>query len=103
MTPRLDRRIVLQTRTTTRDEIGGLKETWADTITLWAGLSENKSKEAQSAESIREISDKVFTIRHRAIDTTNNRITYKGKTYNITGTGEANGRKSYLKVFCYSA
>lgn len=100
---KLDRRIVLQVRTLSRDGTGSRVETWSDSATLWAEVVTQKGSEKSAADAERPVDSRQFRIRHRAIDPTNHRILYQSKFYNITGTTEEPGRRSTLLLDTYAA
>lgn len=93
---KLDRRIVLQVRTLSKDGAGGRVETWADSATLWAEIVTQKGSEKNAADSERPLDTRVFRIRYRSINPQSHRILYQSKFYNILGTTEEGGRRNTL-------
>lgn len=99
---KLDRRITIQSRTVSRDGMGSRVETWADEATVWAKLETTKGSEGETAEAERGKQTTRWLIRHRVIDSIENRISYKGKICQITGIDETMGRENYLYVDTYA-
>jgi SPP1 family predicted phage head-tail adaptor len=94
---RLDRQIVIQRKTTTKDSEGGPVETWADLRTIWAGKEDRGGSKAFLAGAYRPETDSVFTIRYTENLTEADRIVYRGKNYSIISIGEID-RKGGLIV-----
>ena len=97
---RLDRRLIVQTRTLTKGTRGGRTETWADTGKAWASLMSPGAAEAVAADAERVTNTGRFRIRFAAIDATENRIKHAGMIYQITGITEDGPRRSYLILDC---
>ena len=85
---KLNRRIVIQVRTLTKDAAGGRVMTWADSATTWAELVTHRGAESVVADSDRAIESRQFRIRYRAIATDTHRILYQSKFYDIRSITE---------------
>ena len=85
---KLNRRIVLQVRTVSKDATGSRVETWADSATVWAELVKQTGNESTPADSERFTDSRQFRIRHRSLDPANYRILYQSKFFDITGITE---------------
>ena len=85
---KLNRRIVIQVRTLTKDAAGGRIMTWADSATTWAELVMQRGAEATVADGDRTIETRQFRIRYRAIETDTHRILYQSKFYDIRSITE---------------
>ncbi len=92
---KLDRRIVLQVRTVSKDAAGGRVETWADSATICAELVRASGNEATKADSDRYQTAQQFRIRYRAINPADHRILYKSRFYDIQSVTEE-GRQTTL-------
>lgn len=95
----MDRRIVIQRRTVTRDALGGVTETWANEARVWAEIPRQTGNEATIADADRGQETRQFRIRHRAViaaDT--HRISYQSKIYDIRHIAEENGRQNRLLI-----
>ena len=62
----LDQRVTLQTATVTRDAVGGPVESWADTVTVWAGVRPLTAKQVAQAQQVSADVRKAVTIRWRS-------------------------------------
>lgn len=85
---KLDRRIVLQIRVVSKDTTGSRVETWADSATVWAEFVRQSGKESTLADADRSQDMQQFRIRFRNINSTDYRIIYRSKFYDITGITE---------------
>lgn len=94
----LDRRIVLQSLTTTRDDVGGKVETWADVATVWASRKVDNGRRLFAAEqkSLEEIV--TFRIRWRAGVTAFMRVVYGDDFFEIIAKPVELGRRAYLEL-----
>lgn len=94
----LDRRIVLQSLTVTRDEVGGKVETWTDVATVWASKRVDNGRRMFAAEqkSVEEIC--TFRIRWRAGVTAFMRIAHRDDFFEIIGKPVELGRRAYLDL-----
>lgn len=82
---RLDRRVVIQARTETRDDEGSAVVTFADEATIWAQKVELNSREARSAGSLRAETTLLLRIRYRSSLTAKHRLYFEGKYYDVNG------------------
>ncbi len=94
---KMDRRIVLQERTLTQDATGSRVETWADVANRSAEKVTTRGREAVLADGEKSQTTQQWRIRYMpalagADATTNYRLTYQGKIYDITAITEE-GRK----------
>jgi SPP1 family predicted phage head-tail adaptor len=82
---RLDRRITIQRKTTTRDANGGEVVTWSDWKTVWASKADQGSREFRSAGALYAETTTIFGIRYLAGVTGQDRIVYRETVYDIVG------------------
>ena len=85
---KLNRSVVIQARTISKDGTGSRVETWADSATVWAEAVKQSGKEATLADSDRSQDTRQFRIRHRALTTTGHRLLYQSRFYDIAGITE---------------
>ena len=97
---RLDRRLTIQARTLTKDAQGGRVETWDESRRVWGALIPGGAGEPVMADAERAVVSTRFKIRHIAIDPAENRISYGGQIYEITGITEDGPRRTYLLLNC---
>ena len=80
---RLDRRIVIQESTLTKDEYGQETTTWATFFTVWAKVEDRSGSEGYQADQLTATRNTVFTIRWIAGLTEKMRILYNYDYYDI--------------------
>lgn len=86
----LDKRVTIQTKTITYDSYHAPIETWADTVTVWAGIETTGGGEFYAAQKINANTEMLITIRYRTIAKTQ-RIKYGTRYFeilNINNVGE---------------
>lgn len=94
---KLNRRITIQERATTRDAIGGVVETYNDIAKVWAELVVSNGQEQDIADAKRARETATFRIRHvRNLSAGKNRILYQMRFYNITAIIEEGIRNTLL-------
>lgn len=100
---KLDRRVSLQVRTTTKDNTGTRLETWAEESAIWAELMATTGSESSVDGALRERQATRWRIRYRAgVSSNTHRIVYNSKTYEITGITETGGREAFLILETYA-
>jgi SPP1 family predicted phage head-tail adaptor len=95
----LDRSVVLQAVTTTRDAAGGAVATWATFAEVWAAKNPSGGARFFAAQQKHAEASVVYRIRHRADVLPLMRLVDGAATYEITGTDEL-GRAHYLDLAC---
>jgi len=99
---KLNRQITVQTRTFSRDATGGKVESWATLKKLWAEQLNQKQIESTIGSSERNVEDVHFRIRYYPnLVSGTNRVTYKGRTFDIVGIVEE-GIRNALVLSCRS-
>lgn len=104
---KLDRRISLESKTTTRNAVGGNIETWVLYADRWASHRELKGNAAVSGEVKDRLfygeGDTVFVIRYDALVESTMRLTYNGKIYAIEAVREfGDGRQVFMEMIANS-
>jgi head-tail adaptor len=103
----LDRRIIFQLATESRDTFGGVTVTWATHLTRWANLRYTRfgvvGRESMEAGRKTSIYQAIFTVRRdtqTAALTTKHRISYDSKFWDIRSISEKadDYRKMYLVI-----
>jgi SPP1 family predicted phage head-tail adaptor len=82
---RLNKRIIIQFKTTISDGFGGYNEVWNDLKTLWAEIKPISSTDTFEANKIEEKISHIITIRYYSLLTTQCRIRYCERIFNIIG------------------
>jgi SPP1 family predicted phage head-tail adaptor len=97
---RMDRRILVQTRTLAKDAAGGRTQTWADAFHCWAEVVRAKQAEGITADADRNTEERQFRIRYRTgIESGTHRILYQLRFYDIVAVDEE-GRQDRLLLTC---
>lgn len=95
---KLDRQITIQTKVETIAASGAVTETWEDMATVRAEVREQTADEIATGFGLAEAETLVFVIRwHPARVTTDQRILYRGKAYDVKQVAEI-GRRQGLKL-----
>lgn len=100
---RMDRRIEIQGKTITPDAHGEETEGWATIATVWAEKRENGGSERFTAQQL--IGSQVVTFRFRwsnavKVITSEHRILFDGRIYEIEGGPREIGRREGIEVDC---
>ncbi|HSQ97991.1 MAG TPA: phage head closure protein [Rickettsiales bacterium] len=82
---RLNKRIVIQEKSNTSDGFGGYEESWSDLKTLWAEIKPISNFDDFEANQIGERISYIITIRYYDSLTTQHRIKYGDRIFNIIG------------------
>jgi len=96
----LDRKITVETRTVTRDAAGGVVESWATHCTERARVQFNDGGESVAADRQENNSTTVFTVYYNSLTsiiTTDMRILFESKYYNVTSCTEIQ-RHELIKI-----
>lgn len=98
-----DKRITFQSFTPTKDDYGGEVETWANLASVpavWAQVIESPGKEAfnTTMDQRQAAADAVFRILYRSDITSEMRIVYNSRTYDIIGQPRELGRREGLEI-----
>ena len=97
---KLDRRITLQRASTTKNGFNEDVEAWGDIATVWASATPVSDAERVRAQQVGAVISMRFQIRFStavADLSPTDRLTYNGKTYNITAVKEL-GRRQGLEI-----
>lgn len=92
-----DRRITIETRSVTRGDYGDEVDSWAELQTVWAQVIQNTGSEDTESRRVHEDVNYTFRIRFRSDVTEEERIKYKGETYDIKSVKEL-GRRERLEI-----
>ena len=93
---KLNRRIVIQVRTLTADDMGGRVMTWADHATVSAEQVVQRGQESPVADADRTQDNRQFRIRWRAIASDTHRILYQSKFFDIRNISEEGVKTTLL-------
>lgn len=93
----LDRRIVLEQNTPTRDSLGAPIASWATFATVWAQVRPQRGTEPFQGDQENPRRPTTFRLRYRGDLTEDMRIVYAGDTYDIESIAEI-GRQEGLEI-----
>ena len=98
---KMDRRITIEKRTLTKDAAGGIVETWADEMKLWAERVDKSGKESVVANSDRADAGIDWRIRFNPLlrglnGASGYRVNYEGLRYDIQHVAEEGRRDGML-------
>lgn len=94
-----DRSIIIQAFSSTADDYGTPTEAWAPVATVRAQLVQTSTEEYLAAHGETDQTIMVFRLRYRSDVTTDHRIVFEAKPYNIRETKEI-GRRKGLELRC---
>lgn len=97
---KMDRRIIVQKRILTKDEAGGIVESWTDVCHSWAEKVEERGKQSEVADADRADNQTQWRIRYKAAFQGLNaasgyRLQYKNEVFDIHHAKEE-GRKAFM-------
>jgi len=99
-TEELRQQIVVETPTITRDTVGAAILTWATLAAVRASKKNQYSREFYAAQKNNaEITD-LFAIRFRTGLNDQMRVIHDGKTYDILGANDPDGRRIEIHLLC---
>jgi SPP1 family predicted phage head-tail adaptor len=94
---KMDRRVTIQSNTTSRNSYGEETDSWSTLATVWAEVRHLRGDEKFLAKAV--TTEKVITvrIRYRSDVTTQNRLVWESNNYDITEVAEI-GRREGLEI-----
>lgn len=98
---KMDRRIIIEKRTLSKDAAGGIVETWADEMKLWAQRIDKSGKESAIANSDKASAGIDWLIRFNPLlrglnGASGYRVNYDGLRYDIHHVSEQGRRDGML-------
>lgn len=96
----LDRRITIQSYTTTTDAFGQKTKSFGTLASVWAKVVEKVGDEGENGDMISATKRVDFFIRFRSDINEQMRITYNSKTYKIHAIQSADARQAYQMIRC---
>lgn len=92
-------RVAIYSQAQTVDEVGDITTTWTQVATCWARmepLSANQVELAGRDDAIRRYQ---MTVRYRTDITTNSRITWRGRRFDVQGVTDPTEQRVFLTVY----
>jgi SPP1 family predicted phage head-tail adaptor len=96
----LDRRITIQSFSTTTDAFGQKTKSFGTLANVWAKVVEKVGDEGENGDMISATKRVDFFIRYRSDINEQMRITYNSKTYKIHAIQSADARQAYQMIRC---
>ena len=94
----LDRRITIQSFTTTTDDFGEVVKSFTTLANVWAKVEEKRGSEGEEGSQLVATKRVEFFIRYRSDINEKMRIRYNNKTYKIEAILNADDRKAFQKI-----
>ena len=101
----LNKRAVLQRRTSTQDALGGTLQTWADVAEIWCGIDTASGRELMAAQALRVEVSHTIICRYRPqfanpVAAASLRLVFKGRYFNIMAAMNENERNEKITLLC---
>lgn len=96
----LNRRITLETLSTTSDGSGGVISTWNTLATVWAQVSPKSGTEKLHGDQLTPTITYDVTIRYRKDVDASMRVIYEGRTLRILGVIDHAEQHRFLSLSC---
>jgi SPP1 family predicted phage head-tail adaptor len=99
---KLNRRIAIQSQSTSQDSFGGPLTTWITIIKTWAGIRAVTSKEVYAASGFTSQVSHLITLRyHPELHIRSAyRIEYEGRIFQIQSVGDPDEGKRQVNLLC---
>jgi len=94
----LDRRITIQSFSTTTDDFGEVVKSFTTLANVWAKVEEKRGNEGEDGNQLVATKRVEFFIRYRSDINEQMRITYNNETYKIEAILNADSRKAFQKI-----
>ena len=94
----LDRRITIQSFSTTTDDFGEVVKSFTTLANVWAKVEEKRGDEGEDGNQLVATKRVEFFIRYRSDINEQMRITYNNETYKIEAILNADTRKAFQKI-----
>lgn len=97
---KLNRKVTIQTPSTTQDDYGQPTQLWTDVLTTWAAIRAATSKEVYAASSFVSQVSHIVTIRWRPGIQAKQRIIYRDRIFEIQALSDPDERRISLNLLC---
>jgi SPP1 family predicted phage head-tail adaptor len=94
----LDRRITIQSFSTTTDDFGEVVKSFTTLANVWAKVEEKRGNEGEDGNQLVATKRVEFFIRYRSDINEEMRIQYNNETYKIEAILNADSRKAFQKI-----
>lgn len=97
----LNRKITIQSQTTTQDVYGQPQQTWTDVLSTWASIKAATSKEVYAAAGFTsQISHKITIRFPRVTLRSNMRVMYRGRVFDVQAVTDPDEGRVQLDLLC---
>lgn len=97
---KLRHKVTLQSKSETRDDTGQVFRDWSDTATIYASVEPLSGRELVNAQAIESETTYRITIRHLAGVTTEQRIKFGSRYFEILSVINPEERNIMLQLMC---
>ena len=97
---RLNKKIIIESKTEVIDSVGDVAETWSTFATVWAEVRTQSGREFIQAKETHSELTHVVTMRYLSGVTPKMRINNGGEYLNILSVFDPTTRKKELRLFC---
>lgn len=102
---KLRKRVTIQALTTAANDYGEMVETWSTAATVWGSLEPllTGTREAftQAGSLVQARVSYQCRVRYRALSPVTNRLVVEGRTFEVAGVLDPDGRGAELLALCY--
>lgn len=95
-----NRRVTIQSRSTTKDSFGEAQQTWSTVITCWARIEPLSGRELVLAQAINAEVTHLVEIFYRPTVTAAMRVVYQGRVFNIVSVIDPDTAHISLELLC---
>ena len=96
----LRHRVVIQSVGSTYDDYGDLSDSWTTAASVWASIDPVSGQEKDIAGELSGVVTHKIKIRYRSGITTQNRITFDSRVFQIEAVRDWQERNIYLELQC---
>ena len=102
---RLDKRVTIQSRVTTKDVYGEESTTWNDVCTVWASIKPIGGREKLRSGAVGASISTTIAVRYRAsladpLTVAGYRVLYSSRIYNILGSRDVEEKHEHIILDC---
>lgn len=97
---KLRNKFTLQTSTESRDVVGGVTQTWANTATVWGSIKQTQGVETNDSERITQVATHEVKIRYYSSLTPTHRLLFGSRIFSIISINDLNERNRTMVLMC---